>query len=395
MKKLFIVIVIFVCLISGCSCKQDYEKTSIYSSSVRGYLTASDLDYTVVDPFGTYLNIVGYDEEKVLGVEEEFNELTSKYHGLLDRNYYYRDEKGVLINNLKVINDSYGSGDSVIVDDILIEILKEGIKYTKLSNGKFNIFVGSLVDLWDERFSFLSPLYKVDPSDNEVSEAMKCVLKVSDIDETFIIDEVNKSVTFKKFGECSEGASITFGALGKSFFLDKLVGEESFKDIGPSIFNAGQSSIIVMGDNPIRSGGDWHVAIKNSYNDDNYLAQLKIDGGLAVSTSSGDEKGYVNNENVFRHHILDGTSGYPNTYVLSATVVGESAMVMDVVTTTLMTLTNLEEVKAFLNLLGEDISVLLQVMEGDTFKVYINESMKNIVLDNYSLMEFEEFSYGA
>ena len=71
----------------------------------------------------------------------------------MDRNYYYKDSKGNLINNIKIINDSYGSGASIEVDEIIIDALKEGVKYTKLSNGRFNIISGSIVDVWDERFT--------------------------------------------------------------------------------------------------------------------------------------------------------------------------------------------------------------------------------------------------
>ena len=45
-------------------------------------------------------------------------------------------------------------------------------------------------------------------------------------------------------------------------------------------------------------------------------------------------------------HIIDGLSGYPNDFVVGCTVVGDSAMVMDVISTTLMTMDSIEEIKS-------------------------------------------------
>jgi len=123
-KKLFCFLIMCLCIVSGCSCsKEEISRTSIVSSQVKAYLDKDSDSYIYVDPFGTYVSLVGYSEKKVLALENEFNELVIKYHSLLDRNYYYKDNDGNLINNIKVINDSYGSGNSVVVDDIIIEIL--------------------------------------------------------------------------------------------------------------------------------------------------------------------------------------------------------------------------------------------------------------------------------
>ena len=142
MKKIFSFIIVCICLLCGCSCSEDeIIRTAIFSPYIEAYYSKDNEKISFVEPFGTsQMSIVGYNEKKVYGVEDKYYELVAKYHSLLDRNYYYKDSEGNFINNIKVINDSYGSGNSVIVDEIIIEILQEGIKYTKLSNGKFNTF---------------------------------------------------------------------------------------------------------------------------------------------------------------------------------------------------------------------------------------------------------------
>ena len=133
MKKIFSLLVLFICLISGCSCNKDEAvRTSIFSSYVYGYINKDDLEFVRVDPFGSYISLVGYNKKKVESLQDDLSELVNEYHSLLDRNYYYKDNEGNIINNLKVINDSYGTGESISVDPIIIDVLSEGIKYTKL-----------------------------------------------------------------------------------------------------------------------------------------------------------------------------------------------------------------------------------------------------------------------
>lgn len=392
MKKLWCVVVLFVCLLSGCSCKK-VEKASIFSSYIKAYYNKDGETYTLVSPFGTYISLVAYDKSKLDDIEEEFNELVYKYHSLLDRNYYYRDKEGKLINNIKVINDSYGSGNSVVVDKIVIDILKEGIKYSKLSGGKFNIFAGSIVDVWEEKFV---PFNTSDPDEKDINEAMKCVLNVQKIDDVFVIDEISSSVTFNSFEGCSKGASITLGALAKSFFLDEISKLENFKGLESAIYDAGQSSIIIRGSNPTRKNGEWLVGVKDSLNGGNGY-QLKIENDNAISTSSGDYKSYINDEGIRRHHIIDAVSGYPNNNLLAVTVVGESAMIVDIITTTLMAM-NIDEIKIYLSVLQDleiDIAVALQIAEGENLKILANDKMRAFIGEVYCDAQLEEFNYGA
>lgn len=400
MKKIFSLLVLLVCLISGCSCKDEEAiRTSIFSSYVFGYINIDDITPVRVDPFGSYISFVGYNKAKVEELEDELSELVTKYHSLLDRNYYYKDEDGKLINNLKVINDSYGTNQEISVDPIIIEALSEGVKYSKLSNGNFNIVSGAIVDVWDVSINYT----RVDPSQEQINNAMKCVPDIENIDSVLVIDSSNNTVKFNAIMGCQGKASITLGAMAKSYFLDKLVSVDSFFSVGSSIYDAGQSSIILKGDNPLREGGYWNIAVNDSLNSNMFFTtqavQLKLEGNAAISTSGGEYKGYINSDGIRRHHIIDAKSGYPNIFVVGCTVVGNSAMVMDVVSTTIMTMENLEEVKGYLSLLENnniEVDVLLQVPVSDSeIKLYVNESMNGNVVEVFNDIEVEVFDYGA
>lgn len=395
MKKIWCLLLSFIFVLSGCSCN-NVSKTTIFSSYIKAYLNKESNDYKLVEPFNTYISVSGYDEDRVKGVESKFNELVYKYHSLFDSNYYYKDNNGNYINNIKVINDSYGDNNGVVVDPVIIDILKEGIKYTKLSNGKFNIFSGAIVDEWKDRFDPLSSLYKVDVSEEDINEAMNCVLSVNQIDEYFVIDEENNKVVFKSLEGCVGKVSITLGALAKSYFLDQLVEEKVFKDVGSSIYDAGQSSIVIVGDNPLRDNKEWNIGISDSLNEGNAL-QLSLRGSNKLSTSSYKNNGYVKEDGTIRHHIIDCNSGYPSNYVLSTTVIGDSAMIMDIVSTTIMTM-NLEEIKSYLLLLNDmnvKVDVLLQIKEDTKLKILVNESMKDKIKEVYNGVSVEVLDYGA
>lgn len=401
MKKILVLLVLFVSIIGGCSCKkEDITRTSIYAYQVIAYLNKEGTSYTLVDPFGTLISFSGYDEDKINDAEDVMQEMVNKYHSLLDRNYYYKDSEGNLLNNIKIINESYGSGNSIVVDKIIIDILKEGIKYTKLSNGKFNIISGSIVDVWDSRFAITEKWHE-DPTEEEIEEGMKCVPSISMIDDVLVIDDVNNTVTFNKFINCDNGASITLGALAKSYFVDKLSQEDEFKRVESSILNAGSSSILVKGKNIIREDNEWVIYLRDSLNRGNYALSVNMVEDGSLSTSSGDEKGYINDEGIRRHHIIDATSGIPNTYLLAASVISDSAMVADIATTTLMTMNSLEEIKEYLvslKNLGINLKVLLQIEDNGNLKILVDNEMKKIVKnidDNEYPVTIEEFSYGA
>jgi thiamine biosynthesis lipoprotein ApbE len=396
MKKVIVFVTLLLVVISGCSCKKD-QRAAIFSSYVVGYKNIEDIHGVFVEPFGSYISLVNYNKKKLDKVKGVFDEAVFKYHSLFDRNYYYKDRQGNLINNVKVINDSYGSENYIMVDKELVNILLEGIKYSKLSNGKFNILAGSIIDLWDERFSSKDETIRyVDPSEEDILKAMKCVVDVNDIDSVLYVDKEHSSVKFNSIEGCDGKASIALGALAKSYFLDKMVENNVFKDIGASIFDGGQSSIIVRGDNPVREGGFFNIAIKNNLRGGQAL-QIFLKN-RAMSTSSINNRNYVNQFGDVRHHIINGVSGYPSTYLLSATAVGDSAMVADIVTTTLMCMDSLDEIKSYLLLLenqGVKLDVLLQVKENDNLKVLVNSSMRFIITNvSDNGVNVEEFSYG-
>ena len=72
-------------------------------------------------------------------------------------------------------------------------------------------------------------------------------------------------------------------------------------------------------------------------------------------------------------------------------------MIMDVVSTTVMTM-NLEEIKSYLLMLkglGIDLDILLQVKDDNELKILVNDSMKDRIKEVYNGIGVEVFEYGT
>ena len=114
MKKYLCLILsfIFILFTSGCSCNNDeqsdneiYETKLISVPTVMAY-SIKDINSKPepVKPFDTGISLNYFKQEEIKGVEEYFRDEFVRMHMLFDRHYYYYDNDGNLIINLRVIN---------------------------------------------------------------------------------------------------------------------------------------------------------------------------------------------------------------------------------------------------------------------------------------------------
>ncbi len=97
-----------------------------------------------LDLFNTVTSIIGYakDEETFRGYVQKFYDELEIYHQLYD---IYSDYEG--INNIKTINDNAGI-KPVLVDEKIIDLLEEAVRMHKETNGRMNIAMGSVLEIW-------------------------------------------------------------------------------------------------------------------------------------------------------------------------------------------------------------------------------------------------------
>lgn len=365
-----------------------------------------------VDPFNTVMYVRYFieddDETSHDIIQEAFSEEVYRLHQLFDRHYsYYLDkENKTYINNVYQINKIYGTDEELEIDDDLINVLRLGIEYAKLSDGKFNIFVGTISDVWtqifDDYYNF-SFIEEIDPRfndeiKNEIEKYTACIPTYEEIEDILVIDEENKTVKFnlkevldeEDNNICSSNSkykpSITLGGIGKGYATKMIV--EKLISLGYSNGQvlSGGSSISTLGESFLKNGQQITVADPRDkgFGEQIPAFSLRIKNKFDMSTSGNYTTGksysfidYENQEIVYRHHILDSNTGLPSNYHRSVTIFSETidAAILDALSTTLVNLP-IDEGLEFRNRMKEkglDFEVVWINQEGIDKEITCND----------------------
>lgn len=293
-------------------------------------------------------------------------------HRLFDRHYYYVEEDKPVVN-LRSINESYGSGNSVLIDQDLFDLLYLSIEISEQTLGYFNPTMGDLLDVWqydeegEERYNAYGGAFD-DPDYADVAAAQACVVPYQELRSILELDESNNSVTFHPYKACSS-VKLSLGAIAKGFALD--LAKEKLKHAFPNtplILDAGSSSIVTIGINPTPTStnrpkkyrGKWLVGMisanvpylaldRGQY----VVATLAFSGDKTFSTSGDFERYYYARNStpagLKRNHILNPHTGYSEIYwrMLSLFGDGKSA-ILDGLSTALINLPDTTQIMTML-----------------------------------------------
>ena len=330
--------------------------------------------------------------EDIKSIEDTTGEYIFKTHKLFDRHNYYLDENGDLINNLKVLNDSYNK-DWITIDKELFNVLKEAVEITKISKGKFNLFIGELSSFWNEYINEINvgvdfPNDTIDPDHDETSKnKLKKIVEetplFTEVEDVLLFDEINSKVKFNKYKN-AEKVSISLGGIGKGYLCENLYQKLKNIDKTNGAIYAGSSSILVMDKQAY--GHSWSLELSNPYG---YfyspVGSIKFNEKMSVSTSGAQINYYytmVNGKLTLRHHIIDGTTGYPNTKgydQISIISKKLSSSIMDALSTILINCT-IDEIESSIKDIREhydaDLECVLYRKSPDATesKVYVSSS---------------------
>ena len=219
-------------------------------------------------------------------------ELCENYEKLLSRTV--QDSEVYTLNNTEGF---------VEVSDDTLGIIEKSLYYANLSNGKFDITIYPVSSLWDFNKQII-------PSRDEISDALK------NVDYQSIKIEGNKINL--------NGRQIDLGGIAKGYVADRL--SEYFKEmkVSDGIIDLG-GNLLVFGDR------DYTVGIKQPFSDE-LAATLKMRNKTVVT--SGTYERYIPADIKLYHHILDPDTGYAcDTDLTSATIIGNSSMDADALST--------------------------------------------------------------
>lgn len=205
-------------------------------------------------------------------------------------------------SEISQINNS--KGKTITVSDETIELLQKGIEYGKLTDGKFDITISSVTDLWD----FTGNDKGVIPDEASISEALTHVNY-----ENILIEGNTVTLTDPE-------TRIDLGGIAKGYIADKLKEFLKSKGVEHALVNLGGNSLS-LGKKP--DGSKFRIGIQKPFDDrGTTLTVLDIEDQSVVS--SGIYERYFELDNTIYHHILDTDTGYPvQNNLLQVTIISD------------------------------------------------------------------------
>ena len=400
MKKSLNLVLLFL-LLTSCSKSSEsivdpgrFDKQNTYV--VEGKV--KNVNGEEILPFNTQMNLTTYSDKVYEKLTPIYDKEIKRLHILFDRYNEYKDENGKIINNLKIINDSYGKDKEIIVDQDLFNILEMSIELAQLTNGNFNPTMGYLIDGWS---SYFSPFNTIDApnleftieNEKEIIKRCESIIPYDKLNEVIELDKKKLSVKFNKYSNI-EKSIISLGAIGKGYAIDYMRREFSKHDT-PLIISGSASSSYIQGKNPNPDRDKWNVQVNSPYKELVFnvpLLMSELEPGKVLSTSGDYEQlfYYVNGDNIIRrHHILDPNKGYSNDYYRSIVLYCDTRSdILDGLSTALFNIENIEDVLTTIENVEDyyDIKIdyLLQKEVSDrVVDLYFNDGFKNTISEYY------------
>ncbi|MDR2559370.1 MAG: FAD:protein FMN transferase [Oscillospiraceae bacterium] len=200
-------------------------------------------------------------------------------------------------------------GRDIIVSDELYSLLHTGRFYAQLTDGAFDIALGSIVELWG-----------IGTENARVPEAYEITEALGNSGfEQLVLSEGERTVRFLR-----EGLRIDLGAIAKGYAANEMKRVLVESGVTDAILDLGGDIVVI--------GSDRRIGIADPRNSAEICAIVTI-SDKAVMTS-GDYERFFDENGVHYHHIFDGTTGFSaDSGIISATVIFECAMISDVLST--------------------------------------------------------------
>lgn len=247
----------------------------------------------------TVCNLTIYDmkdmsEENANKVIEEAFELCEKYENMLSKTRKGSD----------VYKINHASGAEVECSDETIFVIKKAIKYGELSNGRFDVTIGQVTDLWN---------FQPEGGEGKIPEQAA-------IDEALThVDYKQIKVNGNKISLSDPKGEIDLGGIAKGYIADKLAEFLKKKGVNSAVIDLG-GNISVVGKKP--DGNEFRIGVRDPFSTDGGIIGVVEAHDKSLVTSGTYERSFTKDGKVY-HHILDVKTGYPVEMGLdSVTIIG-------------------------------------------------------------------------
>jgi thiamine biosynthesis lipoprotein len=196
------------------------------------------------------------------------------------------------------------------------DVVARSLHFHKVSGGAFDVTVKPVVDLYKDHFA----TYGTPPSEEKVA-------KLLDLVDASRIEFDGKSIRFAK-----EGMGITLDGIAVGYVVDRGAEVLRGKGIKHGLINGSGEIRVIGGKN---STTPWHVAVQNPDKEGPYLDTITmVEGAIATS---GNYEIYFDKEKLY-HHIVNPNTGCSPRQCSSVTVLAETSMDADALSTAVFVL---------------------------------------------------------
>lgn len=318
MKRIAAILLIIAALFAPCGCKK----------------TDAKYQYAFFDVFDTVteLTIYAKDEAAAADAAKAAHERLIYLNKLYDIYNEYDDAV-----SLMAVNASAAKAP-VSVSDETMALLKFAKEAYKLTGGRVNAAMGSVLSIWhdyreaglvDEANAALPPM-----------ELLKQAAEHTDIN-SIVLDEANGTVFFT-----DSMVRLDVGAIAKGFagqiVTDELNARIDAGEISAALISLG-GNVCAAGTKP--NGEAWQIAVQDPRGSDN-AATVSIASGYVVT--SGDYQRYYTVNGVRYNHIIDPDTLISADKYASVTVVSSNGALADALSTALF-IADIDEGRAMLS----------------------------------------------
>lgn len=296
-KRLFLFVLLFVFSILATGCQMKPEQKLI--STGPNFFLNSVLDVKILDEGK---DIEKINEEITMRVQSLENALTSKASS----------------SEVSKINQNAGIAPVSVSDETFL-VISEGIKYSELAHGSFDITVGPLANLW----GIGTEAAKV-PTEEELKNALSLVGY-----EKVVLDKNAKTVYLTE-----KGMALDVGAIAKGYVTDEINSILAKYEVKSAIINLG-GNIYARGD---KNGSPFSIGIQNPYSEHGDYLGIYRDTDFSMVTSGTYER-YFEQDGKKYHHILSTADGYPvENEIAAVTIISKNSMMADALSTSVFAL---------------------------------------------------------
>lgn len=283
------------------------EKTIKNDSKTNSIITSQESFQ-----LGTYITLSIYADAEVP------TEVFDKLFNLIDY-YEYMISKSIVGTELNQINENAGIAP-VKVNDELLEIVRQGIKFAGYSDGLFDISIGPLVELWGIGTDFANI-----PNEADIKEKMALIDY-----KKIVIDENEKTIYLPE-----KNMLLDLGAIAKGYIADRvkdLILEEGYSS---AIINLG-GNVLTVGTKP--NSDTWSIGVRDPESDaGSTMGILKLEDNSIVSSGIY-ERFFIDGDKRY-HHLINPKVGYPEQNdMMSVSIISELSVDGDALSTTVFLL---------------------------------------------------------